>query len=102
MQVFYTPRYYAEIGQGHVFPIRKFELVRNRLLEEGTLDPSEIVEPSPAPLEDVLLVHTQDYVTRLCNGQLTTKKYDGWDCHGPSHSMRLEPRNCLQPRNRLF
>ena len=74
MQVFYTPRYYAQIGEGHVFPIRKFELVRDRLLAEGTLDPSEIVEPSPAPLEDVLLVHTEDYVTRLCNGQLTTKE----------------------------
>ena len=74
MQVFYTPRYYAQIGEGHVFPIRKFELVRDRLLAEGTLDPSEIVEPSPAPLEDVLLVHTEDYVTRLCNRQLTTKE----------------------------
>lgn len=74
MQVFYTPRYYAEIGAGHVFPIRKFELVRERLLAEGTLEPPEIVAPSPAPLEDVLLVHTEDYVSRLCNGQLTTKE----------------------------
>jgi acetoin utilization deacetylase AcuC-like enzyme len=74
MQVFYTPRYYAEIGEGHVFPIRKFELVRDRLLAEGTLEPSEIVEPPPAPLEDVLLVHTEDYVSRLCNGQLTSKE----------------------------
>ena len=74
MQVFYTPHYYAEIGEGHVFPIRKFELVRERLLAEGTLDSSEIVEPSPAQLEDVLLVHTEDYVSRLCNGQLTTKE----------------------------
>lgn len=74
MQVFYTPRYYAEIGEGHIFPIRKFELVRNRLLAEGTLESSELIEPSPAPLEDVLLVHTEDYVTRLCNGSLTTKE----------------------------
>ena len=74
MQVFYTPRYYAEIGEGHVFPISKFELVRDRLLAEGTLDPSEIVEPAPALLEDVLLVHTEDYVSRLCNGQLTSKE----------------------------
>jgi acetoin utilization deacetylase AcuC-like enzyme len=74
MQVFYTPRYYAEIGAAHIFPIRKFELVRERLLGEGTLQPAEIIEPSPAPLEDVLLVHTEDYVSRLCNGQLTTKE----------------------------
>ncbi len=33
MHVFYTPRYYAEIGAGHVFPIRKFELVRNLSIE---------------------------------------------------------------------
>ena len=74
MQVFYTPRYYADIGQGHIFPIRKFELVRDRLLAEGTLHPEEIIEPAPAPLEDVLLVHTEDYVSRLCSGNLTPKE----------------------------
>jgi len=74
MQVFYTPRYYADIGPGHVFPIRKFELVRDKLLAEGTLEPAELIEPAPAPLDDVLLVHTDDYVSRLCNGKLTPKE----------------------------
>lgn len=74
MQVFYTPRYYADIGEGHVFPIRKFELVRDRLLAEGTLQPAELHEPAPAHLEDVLLVHTEDYVSRLCSGNLTAKE----------------------------
>jgi acetoin utilization deacetylase AcuC-like enzyme len=74
VQVFYTPRYYADIGQGHIFPIRKFELVRDKLLAEGTLHSDELVEPAPAPLEDVLLVHTEDYVSRLCSGDLTPKE----------------------------
>ncbi|HEX8634012.1 MAG TPA: histone deacetylase [Pyrinomonadaceae bacterium] len=74
MQVFYTPRYYADIGEGHVFPIRKFELVRDRLLAEGTLAPSEIIEPQPAPVSDVLLVHTEDYVRRLRSGALTARE----------------------------
>ena len=74
MQVFYTPRYYADIGQGHIFPIRKFELVRDKLLAEGTLQPAELIEPTPANLDDVLLVHTEDYVSRLCSGDLTTKE----------------------------
>jgi acetoin utilization deacetylase AcuC-like enzyme len=74
VQVFYTPRYYADIGQGHIFPIRKFELVRDKLLAEGTLHANELVEPDPAPLEDVLLVHTEDYVSRLCSGDLTHKE----------------------------
>src|SRR5919107_489499 len=74
MRVCYTPRYYADIGEGHVFPIRKFELVRDRLLREGTLRPVDIVEPQPAPLADVLLVHTDDYVTRLRAGTLTPRE----------------------------
>lgn len=74
MHVFYTPRYYAEIGAGHVFPIRKFELVRDKLLAEGTLRTNEIFEPEPASVEDIRLVHTEDYVTRLCNGSLTSKE----------------------------
>jgi hypothetical protein len=28
MRVFYTPRYYADIGVGHVFPIRKSIIVK--------------------------------------------------------------------------
>jgi acetoin utilization deacetylase AcuC-like enzyme len=74
MRVSYTPRYYADIGEGHVFPIRKFELVRDRLLAEGTLRPEDIVEPPPAPVADVLLVHTEDYVTRLRAGALTARE----------------------------
>jgi acetoin utilization deacetylase AcuC-like enzyme len=74
MLVSYTPRYYADIGEGHVFPIRKFEMVRDRLLLEGTLAPENLVEPQPAAIEDLLLVHTEDYVTRLRAGTLTARE----------------------------
>ena len=73
-RIFYSPYYYADIGENHVFPIKKFELVRDKLLAEGTLQISEIVEPQPARIEDVLLVHTEDYISRLRNGTLTTKE----------------------------
>ena len=73
-KLFYSPYYYADIGEGHVFPIRKFELVRDRLLAEKTLTVEEIVEPEPASVEDVRLVHTEDYVTRLIGGLLTAKE----------------------------
>ena len=71
---FYSPFYYADIGEGHVFPIKKFELVRDKLFAEGILSESEIIEPFPASVEDVRLVHTEDYVTRLINGELTAKE----------------------------
>jgi len=73
-RLYYSPYYYAEIGEGHVFPIRKFELVRDLLLKEGTLRADEIVEPEPARVEDLLLVHTEDYITRLVEGRLTAKE----------------------------
>ncbi len=70
-RLFYSPDYYAEIGEDHVFPIKKFELARNILLNEGTLTESEIYKPESAETEDLLLIHTEDYVTRLTNGTLT-------------------------------
>ncbi|CAN5833984.1 histone deacetylase [soil metagenome] len=73
-RLFYSPYYYADIGEGHVFPIKKFELVRDRLLEEGTLSIDVIFEPQPAAVEDVLLVHTEDYINRLIDGKLTAKE----------------------------
>ncbi len=72
--IFYSPFYYADIGEGHVFPIKKFEFVRNKLLKEGNLSPGEIVEPNPAEIKDVLLVHTEDYIKRLRDGTLTVKE----------------------------
>ncbi|MDQ6787030.1 MAG: histone deacetylase [Acidobacteriota bacterium] len=73
-KIFYSPYYYADIGENHVFPIKKFELVRDKLLAEGTLRKEEIVEPQPANLKDVLLVHTEDYISRLRAGTLTAKE----------------------------
>jgi hypothetical protein len=73
MRVFYTPRYYADIGEGHVFPIRKFELVRDRLLAEGTLRSEGLTEPEPASLDDVLLV-IRDTVEIHCNTIRIVKK----------------------------
>lgn len=73
-RLFYSPYYYADIGEGHVFPIKKFELVRDKLLQEGTLFEEEIFEPQPASVEDVRLVHTEDYISRLINGELTAKE----------------------------
>lgn len=72
--IFYSPYYYADIGEGHVFPIRKFELVRDKLLAEGTISADELVEPGPVSIADLHLVHTEDYITRLVAGELTAKE----------------------------
>lgn len=73
-KLFYSPYYSADIGEGHVFPIRKFEMALDRLIDEGTLLANEIVEPEAANTNDLLLVHTEDYITRLIDGRLTPKE----------------------------
>ncbi len=60
----YSDRIYADIGE-HVFPIEKYGLVRQRLLDDGVLTPGNFVEPQIATSEDLLLVHTEEYVRDL-------------------------------------
>ena len=56
----------------HVFPSQKFRLVRDALLAERRLaDPSDFLAPEPATDEDVLRVHTPEYVDKLKNDTLS-------------------------------
>jgi acetoin utilization deacetylase AcuC-like enzyme len=70
MDLVYSPRYHIDIG-AHVFPTRKYQLVYARLLETGVVQPADVVEPHPAPWDELALVHTQEYLTKLRDGTLT-------------------------------
>ena len=60
----YSDRIYADIGD-HVFPIEKYRLVCQRLIGEGILTADDFMEPQIATDEDLLLVHTKEYVHDL-------------------------------------
>src|SRR5271165_455505 len=66
----YSDDYYLPIGS-HVFPAEKYKCVRDRLLASGMAEPSDFVTPTPAADEDILLVHTPQYVHKLKTGTLT-------------------------------
>jgi acetoin utilization deacetylase AcuC-like enzyme len=70
MKLVYSDDYYLPIG-AHVFPAEKYRLVHARLLKEKIAAPSDFVEPKPASDEDILLVHTPEYVSKLKNGTLS-------------------------------
>lgn len=74
MQVSYAPRYYCDIGKGHRFPIEKYTMVRDRLVGETTLADADVLHPEPAHDELLLLVHTESYVRRLVDGELTARE----------------------------
>ena len=65
-----APTFYRPIGQS-VFPVSKYRLIYQHLLEKGIAAPDDFVEPVPASNEDVLLVHTPEYVYKLRAGTLS-------------------------------
>jgi acetoin utilization deacetylase AcuC-like enzyme len=68
--VVHSDGYYAEIGP-HVFPMRKFRMVRDELVRRGVMRDQEFLEPSPASLEQVARVHDRAYVEKLVHGKLS-------------------------------
>jgi len=69
----YSDEYYLPIG-AHVFPAEKYRLIHKRLLESGIAEPVDFVTPKPANDEDILLVHTREYVQKLKNGTLSAEE----------------------------
>src|SRR3954467_13767301 len=70
MKLVYSDDYYLPIG-AHVFPAEKYRLVHARLLKDKIAAASDFVTPKPASDEDILLVHTPEYVAKLKNGTLS-------------------------------
>jgi len=69
----YSDAYYLPIG-AHVFPAAKYRLIRDRLIERGVATPEDFVLPDAATDEDVLLVHTPEYVRKLKTGTLSARE----------------------------
>ncbi len=69
-KLIYDERYDLNLGT-HVFPSQKYRMIHDRLLAEGIATPEDFLAPQPATDEDVLRVHTQEYVRKLKTGSLS-------------------------------
>jgi acetoin utilization deacetylase AcuC-like enzyme len=69
----YSDAYYLPIGE-HVFPAKKYRLIRDSLLAGGVAESSDFLTPEPASDQDILLVHTPQYVHKLKTGTLTPRE----------------------------
>ncbi len=70
LKLIYDDRYDLNLGP-HVFPSQKYRLVYERLLQDGIASQEDFLKPAPASDEDILRVHSQDYVYKLKTGSLT-------------------------------
>jgi acetoin utilization deacetylase AcuC-like enzyme len=69
-KVVYHERYDLNLGP-HVFPSQKFRLIYEMLLREGIATKDDFLRPDRASDEDILRVHTADWVRKLKTGTLT-------------------------------
>jgi len=69
-KVIFHPQYDLKLGP-HVFPSEKFKLIHDALLAEGIAEAGDFLQPETAPDEDILRVHTPEYVRRLKTDSLT-------------------------------
>ena len=72
-KLIYSDDYFLPIG-AHVFPAEKYRRVRYRLLELGIAQPDDFLAPKSATDQDVLLVHTPQYVEKLKTGTLSPRE----------------------------
>ena len=77
-KIAYHAGYDLNLGE-HVFPSQKYRLIHEKLLAEAIAAPQDFFEPKPASDEDILRVHTSDWVEKLKTGKLS-----------PSEKMKLE------------
>lgn len=69
-KLIYHDGYDLNLG-AHVFPSQKYRLIYQALLAEKLAEPADFLQPQPACDEDVLLVHSGDWVHKLKAGKLT-------------------------------
>src|SRR5258708_25653609 len=69
----YSKDYYLLIG-AHVFPAEKYRVIHKQLMDSGLAEEADFVAPQPATDDDILLVHTPEYVHKLKTGTLTPQE----------------------------
>lgn len=66
IRTYFSDRFAADIGE-HVMPMRKFGLVKDRILERAL--PAKIIEPSPATDDQLFRVHGPEYILAVATGE---------------------------------
>jgi acetoin utilization deacetylase AcuC-like enzyme len=69
----YHDRYDLHLGP-HVFPSQKFRLIYEMLLQEGLAGEADFLRPDLARDQDILRVHTPEWVRKLKAGTLTASE----------------------------
>ncbi|MFM7264389.1 MAG: histone deacetylase [Cyanobium sp.] len=70
LPLIYHPAYSAPLPSSHRFPMAKFRMLAERLLNQGFANPAHWWQPLPAPRRWMELVHGRAYLEAFARGRL--------------------------------
>ncbi len=71
MRLFYSDTFVLPLPAHHTFPMAKYEMLRERIVAEGIVDPTQLHLPPAASDEQLRLAHDAEYVERVVEGSLS-------------------------------
>ena len=71
MIAFYCDHFVLPLPEGHRFPMAKYSRLRAKLVADGVLGEGDLRVPDPATDDQLRLVHSAGYVSRVSAGELT-------------------------------
>jgi acetoin utilization deacetylase AcuC-like enzyme len=74
MKIFYSDHFVLPLPEGHRFPMPKYSLLRQRVIEAQLVPTEDLRIPEPAVDEQILLVHDAEYLARVKAGLLSEKE----------------------------
>jgi acetoin utilization deacetylase AcuC-like enzyme len=70
VRAFYSDTFVLPLPEQHRFPMAKYRLLRERLIDEGIVAASDLRVPDPIAWDELRLVHDAAYVDAVANGSL--------------------------------
>ncbi|MEJ2709558.1 MAG: histone deacetylase [Anaerolineales bacterium] len=74
MQIFYSDQFVIPLPENHRFPIQKYALLRQRVMEHLEARTIEMRIPLAAQDRELLRAHRQDYIRKVTTGNLSEKE----------------------------
>jgi len=74
MKAYYNDTFVLPLPPGHRFPMSKYALLRQRIIQEGILPEAELIIPDAASDEQILQAHDSTYLEKIKTGTLTRQE----------------------------
>ena len=74
LKVAFSPIFLYQVPEKHRFPMQKYRLIPERLVEEGTLSEDNFFAPSKVSEQEILTTHTAEYWNKLKTQTLSRKE----------------------------